>query len=270
MFQKMQSQQHQEGGIPAAVLQQQNIQPPQAHQPQETISLAIHHSHLQQQQQPETIPGGQADRLQAPGPPPQAPQAPQQPPAGPSQQIKSERLYKCNLCDKAYTQDHNLKHHIKSVHEGIVSNSNNALRHDGPLGHEYQHGMQRPKKEFFCNICNKLYVQRQGLKHHIRVWHEGIKSERLHKCSLCDKAYTQDHNLKHHMQSVHEGLRLFKCDSCDKDYTTRQGLKHHVKVVHLGYKAENLYKCQACEKAYTQKHNLTLHTKNVHGGVKVF
>ena len=181
MFQKMQSQQqHGQEGIQAAVQLQQ---PPHAHNnlPQETISLAVHHSHGQQ----ETIPGG-VDRLHLASPPPQQP-----PPAGPSsQQIKSERLYKCNLCDKAYTQDHNLKHHIKSVHEGIVpSNSNNAVRspHDGRLGHEYQHGMQRPKKEFFCNICNKLYIQRQGLKHHIRVWHEGIKSERLHKCSLCGK-----------------------------------------------------------------------------------
>ena len=172
MFQKMQSQQQHQEAIPAAVQQ-----PPHAHQ--ETISVAVHHSHGHGHQ--ETIPGGQVDRL-APGPQPGP-----APPPGPSQQIKSERLYKCNLCDKAYTQDHNLKHHIKSVHEGIVSNSNNALRHDGPLGHEYQHGMQRPKKEFFCNICNKLYVQRQGLKHHIRVWHEGIKSERLHKCGLCGK-----------------------------------------------------------------------------------
>ena len=48
-----------------------------------------------------------------------------------------------SFADKAYTQDHNLKHHMQSVHEGL--------------------------RLFKCDSCDKDYTTRQGLKHHVKV-----------------------------------------------------------------------------------------------------
>ncbi len=47
-----------------------------------------------------------------------------------------------------------------------------------------------------CNICNKTFVKKTNLKHHLML-HRG---EKPWKCSLCEWRFVQKCNLKKHMR----------------------------------------------------------------------
>ena len=66
------------------------------------------------------------------------------------------------------------------------------------------------------------------LRHHIAAVHDGI---RKFKCELCDKSYAHREGIRRHMKSFHEGKR-FECDSCDKSFTQEYHLKQHVIAAH--------------------------------------
>ena len=62
---------------------------------------------------------------------------------------EDQKNYKCDLCDKAFTQIWNLKTHINSVHEGL--------------------------KNHKCDLCDKNFSEAGNLKKHIKS---------VHKCSV--------------------------------------------------------------------------------------
>jgi len=56
---------------------------------------------------------------------------------------------------------------------------------------------EKPKKEFKCEYCNKVFGRQQHLKRHI-LTHTG---ERPYPCTLCDKRFRRSEHLKHHLAS---------------------------------------------------------------------
>ena len=61
--------------------------------------------------------------------------------------------YKCDLCDKAFSQLSNVKAHIKSVHEGI--------------------------KNHKCDFCEKAFSEHGTLKRHISSFHYSYTEKSL-------------------------------------------------------------------------------------------
>ena len=72
--------------------------------------------------------------------------------------FSKERLknHKCDQCDRAFSQQYNLKSHINSVHKKL--------------------------KNHKCELCDKAFSQSGTLKTHITSVHKKIKN---HKCDLC-------------------------------------------------------------------------------------
>ena len=128
---------------------------------------------------------------------------------------KAVTKYKCNQCERAYTQAHNLKLHIKSVHEGI-----------------------KKTKKYNCYACEKVFTQSHNLKLHIKRVHEETKilKPKEHQCYTCHKAFTEQHNLKLHIKTVHEKLKEYRCHFCSKAFTQSHNLKLHLINVHEGQK----------------------------------
>ena len=84
------------------------------------------------------------------------------------------KTFKCDQCDKYFSQSMVLKRHINTVHEG--------------------------QKNHQCDLCGKAFGEKADLKTHIKCVHEGLKN---HKCDVCEKTFSQPGHLKRHINSVH-------------------------------------------------------------------
>ena len=87
---------------------------------------------------------------------------------------------KCPSCDKKFENNSNLKHHVKTVHEGI-------------------------RDKVVCDLCGKSFIK-SCLKRHIRMVHDQIKD---HVCSHCGKAFGDKPILDFHIQ-VREKISLIQ------------------------------------------------------------
>ena len=111
-----------------------------------------------------------------------------------------DKRLECPNCDKTFTRKHNLRNHIRTIHEGI---------------------------KLDCPKCEKLFTRKEYLQSHIRTIHDGIKLD----CPKCDKSFTRGPNLRAHVKRFHEGLKL-KCSKCDKTFGYQNNFNNHLKTMH--------------------------------------
>ena len=124
--------------------------------------------------------------------------------------------FKCEMCDRSFFKEENLKKHIKIVHK---------LK-----------GMTNHK----CDQCTKSFGNLSTLKTHIKQIH-GVKDGK-HKCDKCEFAFDKVRDLNKHMRTVHEeSPKNHKCKQCDSafgaaSYLTRDGkltLRHEKNRMHF-------------------------------------
>ncbi|XP_055710234.1 gastrula zinc finger protein XlCGF57.1-like [Phlebotomus papatasi] len=82
-----------------------------------------------------------------------------------------ERTWPCKFCPSTFTQQENMKRHVKVVHQGV--------------------------KDFHCPHCERSFGKAETLKHHVMT-HTG---EKPHVCSECGKRFIQPVALKTHMKT---------------------------------------------------------------------
>ena len=61
----------------------------------------------------------------------------------------------------------------------------------------------KSNKRFKCEICDKLYVNKQVLKEHMDYFHSE-KTEEIFSCIICKKGYTWKKSLMKHYKDIHQ------------------------------------------------------------------
>ena len=176
------------------------------------------------------------------------------------------KQFSCTLCDKKYTQKHNLSIHKKTVHEGQkpfkCSTCDKSFTQSTNFKIHIKNVHEGQQNSLKCPTCYRIFTRSDRLKIHLKTVHEGQKAEKKsYKCSKCDKSFTQSQNVKIHLQTVHEKQRKFKCSTCDKTYTSSSRLKYHIQSVHevCPYK----FQCSTCDKNFLRLENLNMLQQNL-------
>jgi KRAB domain-containing zinc finger protein len=139
--------------------------------------------------------------------------------------------FKCDHCDKGFSQNSSLTDHIKCVHEKMT--------------------------RYKCELCDYSSYTRQKLAVHLSVHGQTKKI----MCDHCDKGFSQNGNLKEHIKRVHKKMTRYSCELCPYTSYTKREMSKHSDGVHLGKKD---FQCHLCDKAFSVKPSLVGHMYTVH------
>ena len=137
-----------------------------------------------------------------------------------------EKWFKCNICDKKFTLNGQLKLHISVVHDKIKPFEcphcpYKAAERSNVKKHIFTH---TGEKKFPCPHCPYKAAQSGSLKYHI-LTHTG---EKKFQCDICDKKFTRSGSLKLHISTVHDKIKPFSCPHCPYKAGRRGNLKAHL------------------------------------------
>ncbi|KII65900.1 PR domain zinc finger protein 13 [Thelohanellus kitauei] len=79
-----------------------------------------------------------------------------------------------------------------------------------------------------CNICNKCYTRKYGLKIHLRI-HSGFKPL---ECKVCRKKFGDPSNMAKHIRLHSTEGSPYKCNLCNKQLVRRRDLERHMRSRH--------------------------------------
>ncbi|XP_021697437.1 zinc finger protein 836 [Aedes aegypti] len=117
-----------------------------------------------------------------------------------------------------------------------------------------------------CNLCNKVFKNRQQLKSHIRTVHGPKK----HNCNVCGLSFPYPRRLKRHqltqqhleklangddaVTSQAKAKEALQCKECNKSFRNRRLLKAHL-IIH----GSKNFECDVCGKPFTFQYTLKRH-----------
>ena len=161
--------------------------------------------------------------------------------------LKEPQKFKCNQCDKTYSNSNALRYHMSKLHQVF----------------------EKPS----CDVCGSQFYSSATLIKHKQKVHQEILKEASYKCDDCGKAFSYLSALKRHEKEQHFGpkfnvdyhegyktIAIFECDQCDLKFKRSSDLKRHIQTAHLRKK----FMCGLCEKSYSRKDALSRHVKSDH------
>ena len=115
------------------------------------------------------------------------------------------------------------------------------------------------KQNLVCNAgqenCKENFTTARGFIKHMKEVH----SMKPWYCQPCDKRFMERQNLQFHMMSSHENKKNFACDICNKSFANPRQLYTH-RALHLGKR----FLCQECGYRARSSANLRGHVKARH------
>ena len=139
---------------------------------------------------------------------------------------------------------------------------NNKQNHDRHINVSH-FGNKDPSKKIemsACEFCDKTFSNNQQHKKHIWEIHQR-EHRRSHPCDQCDKSFVQTCNLLSHKKYVHAKVKEHKCNDCGKEFSVKYKLQRHFASVHEKIKD---HKCNLCEKAFVKQESLVDHMQAFH------
>jgi KRAB domain-containing zinc finger protein len=132
--------------------------------------------------------------------------------------------YKCDHCDKAYSQKVQLVGHVNTIH----------------------------KNEFQCDQCDKAFARNETLQTHIKAIHT------VYSCDFCFYSSNKRIDVERHSETVHLGKKDFRCDYCDKSFGRKTNLQAHINAIHKKVKR---FCCDLCDYSSYNRNDMGRHSK---------
>lgn len=117
------------------------------------------------------------------------------------------RPYKCTMCDWAFKQAYDLKHHVESIHDGIKAHQ--------------------------CELCGKEFTR----KYTLRLHQKSHTDTRDFKCQICQRGFYTKGKLIEHGRT-HTGEKPFLCDVCGRGFRIKYDMVQHRLKTHFGIPAK--------------------------------
>ncbi|CAG9789944.1 unnamed protein product [Diatraea saccharalis] len=197
------------------------------------------------------------------------------------------KKFKCPKCDKMFSNIKLLNYHDKNYHSAVICklcfiqfpsrielrshmDKHEALNcekcyktfHSRQTlkAHEKICGnLQHKQSKFFCDLCNKGYVHKAGIRSHLKIDHGfGVN---MYHCKWCNKKFDAASKLKMHVV-VHTRERNFHCGHCGNKFVTQAALTYHVRL-HTG---ERPFHCDICGEQFVSASRRMEHMHRKHIG----
>ncbi|XP_038221172.1 zinc finger protein 2 homolog isoform X5 [Zerene cesonia] len=144
---------------------------------------------------------------------------------------KSNKRYKCPICDEKFASYKYRMRHLNTVH-----GEKTAL--------------------FPCPSCPKVFDLCSRRTAHIKSQH---LQERNHACGSCGMKFFTNYELQEH-SIKHIGARIYQCDVCKKSYARLKTLREHMRI----HNNDRRFVCPVCGQSFIQKCSLKQHVRVHH------
>nr|CAD7265303.1 unnamed protein product [Timema shepardi] len=128
---------------------------------------------------------------------------------------------------------------VCGLHSATEINSQNSSTKRGHIN-------PSPIEDLFdrmeCNICNKVYINKNALLKH-KAQHEVER-----KCQVCNRSFSNLKQLKFHLKS-HSQVKRYRCSKCSVSCGNISSLKIH-NLVHTG---ERPFHCSECTRSFRRQ-----------------
>ena len=133
------------------------------------------------------------------------------------------------------------------------------MRHDCRLVRKKK---QQPKRQavesrYQCDVCDRKYIQKSHLNHHVKSVHLG---SRPYQCGTCNMTFSTKQTLVVHIR-IHTGSKPYKCIRCGENWRTISHLHRHYRKYHFMVAKEH---CEYCDLSYFHEDDLEYHMKSKH------
>ncbi|XP_012529943.1 zinc finger protein 568 [Monomorium pharaonis] len=131
--------------------------------------------------------------------------------------------YKCNKCNKSYLNLNRLKRHLEIHQRTYLCPASGCTEEFEKWSLLLEH---RAKHNYTCDTCGKVFLGKYKLKLHRKI-HSKDRLVLLCPYDNCDRTYLFKNNLDHHVRVNHLGKKFY-CDICSKGLVSKKILRLHI------------------------------------------
>ncbi|CAG4950758.1 unnamed protein product [Colias eurytheme] len=174
------------------------------------------------------------------------------------------KIFQCDYCNKIFRTKPAIKRHL-SIHDKLTSYAcSQCNKYFSNLIYLSAHSKRQHPNwniHYMCNICDKAFLLKANLKHHLACH---SRNEKMFKCIYCKEKYYEQHELiEHEKQHLVDGKYL--CIVCEMGFDCRNRLTSHYRV-HLKVKD---FMCQHCGKEFLRMNSMKRHVQICHSGHRI-